>query len=213
VEYCEDCGAALAAPAPAAAAGGTAPTGAPMPTAAPQPAPSPAGEAAASAAGTAPGPVSIPVSTPATTGGATDGAGAASSAPPAAPPAASPPAPAPGATGQRARLLVKRFGALTGDEIPLLAERLVVGRFDPETGPVDLDLSSAPEAEHISRNHGELYREADGRWFVRDLGSTNGVFVKAEAATSFGPRITAPQALANGDEIAFGNARFLFRTD
>jgi hypothetical protein len=37
--------------------------------------------------------------------------------------------------------------------------------------------------------------------------------VKGEAAASFGPRISAPQPLASGDEVAFGNARFLFRTD
>jgi hypothetical protein len=123
------------------------------------------------------------------------------------------PAGGPATSGQRPRLLVKRFGALTGDEIPLLGERLIVGRFDPETGPVDVDLSSAPEAEHISRQHGELAREANGSWMVRDLGSTNGVFVKGAAATTFGPRITAPRPLENGDEVAFGNARFIFRVD
>lgn len=110
----------------------------------------------------------------------------------------------------RARLAVRRYGALTGDEIPLAGERLVVGRFDPETGPVDIDLSSAPEGEQISRQHGELYREGDGQWYVRDLGSTNGVFVKGKGDTSFGPRITAPRALSSGDELAFGNARFVF---
>ena len=114
--------------------------------------------------------------------------------------------------GQAARLLVKRYGAVTSEEIPLVGERLIVGRFDPETGPVDVDLSASPEAVHISRQHGEMYREADQRWFVRDLGSTNGVFVKGATAAAFGPRITAPHALADGDEVAFGNARFVFRT-
>ena len=47
---------------------------------------------------------------------------------------------------------------------------------------------------------------------VRDLGSTNGVFVKSGDAGSFGPRITAPRALSDGDEIAFGNVRFVFKT-
>ena len=105
-----------------------------------------------------------------------------------------------------------RFGAPTGEEFPLAAQRLAVGRFDPETGPVDIDLSAAVENAHISRQHGELYREADGRWFVRDLGSTNGVFVKAASDAAFGPRITAPRQLSDGDELAFGNARFVFRT-
>ncbi|CAA9262884.1 MAG: FraH-related protein [uncultured Chloroflexi bacterium] len=112
--------------------------------------------------------------------------------------------------GGQPRLLIKKYGALTGDEIPLMGERLVVGRFDPETGPVDIDLSAAAEAEHISRHHAELYREA-GQWLVRDLGSTNGVFVRTGEGT-FGPRITAPRPLADGDEVAFGNARLIFRS-
>ncbi len=119
---------------------------------------------------------------------------------------------APAAAGQRARLVGMRFGAPSGEEFPLLAQRLVVGRFDPETGPVDLDLSSALENAHISRQHAELYREADGRWFVKDLGSANGVFVKAGGDATFGPRITAPRQLSDGDELAFGNARFVFKT-
>ena len=112
----------------------------------------------------------------------------------------------------QARLLAVRYGAPTGDEIPLIGQRLVVGRFDPETGPVDIDLSESAESGHISRQHGELYREGDGSWMVRDLGSTNGVFVKSGDAASFGPRITAPRPLQDGDEVAFGNARFIFKT-
>jgi hypothetical protein len=127
------------------------------------------------------------------------------------PPAGSPTPPAP--AGGQPRLVSKRYGALTGEEIPLLGERLVVGRFDPETGPVDIDLSSIPETQHISRQHGELYREGDGRWFVRDLGSTNGIFVKRSSDVSFGQRITQPREIANGDELAFGNARFVFRLE
>jgi pSer/pThr/pTyr-binding forkhead associated (FHA) protein len=105
-----------------------------------------------------------------------------------------------------------RYGAPTGDEIPLFGQRLLVGRFDPETGPVDIDLSEAAESGHISRQHGELYREGEGDWMVRDLGSTNGVFVKSGKDASFGPRITAPRPLQDGDEVAFGNARFIFKS-
>jgi pSer/pThr/pTyr-binding forkhead associated (FHA) protein len=94
-----------------------------------------------------------------------------------------------------------------------MGDRLVVGRFDPESGPVDIDLSEAPESAQISRHHAEIYRESDGRWHVKDLGSVNGVFVKSAGAGSFSPRLTAPQPLQNGDEVAFGNARFIFRTD
>jgi pSer/pThr/pTyr-binding forkhead associated (FHA) protein len=102
---------------------------------------------------------------------------------------------------------------VSSEEYPLLGDRLVVGRFDPDTGPVDIDLSQTPEAVHISRHHAEIYREADGQWYVKDLGATNGVFVKSGGSGAFGPRLTAPQALTPGDEVAFGNARFIFRTD
>jgi pSer/pThr/pTyr-binding forkhead associated (FHA) protein len=105
-----------------------------------------------------------------------------------------------------------RYGAPTGQEIPLQGQRLLVGRFDPETGPVDIDLSEMAEAGHISRQHGELYRDDSGAWVVRDLGSTNGVFVKGGGAAGFGPRITAPRPLVDGDEVAFGNARFVFKS-
>jgi hypothetical protein len=111
------------------------------------------------------------------------------------------------------RLAVKRYGAVTTEEIPLQGERLVVGRFDPESGPVDIDLSAIPESGQLSRHHAELYREADGGWYVKDLGSTNGVFVKRPDSSTFGPRITTPVALNPGDEVAFGNARFLFKAD
>lgn len=136
-------------------------------------------------------------------------------------PQGSPEAPAPtpgaeipaGAATQPPRLVVNRYGAPGSEEFPLLADRLVVGRFDPDSGPVDIDLSQLPEAAQISRHHAEIYREADGQWYVKDLGSTNGVFVKSAGSSSFGPRLTAPQVLASGDEVAFGNARFILRMD
>ncbi len=122
-----------------------------------------------------------------------------------------PPPTAPAITNPR--LAVKRYGVVTAEEIPLLGERLVVGRFDPESGPVDIDLSGAPEAGQLSRHHAELYREADGQWHVKDLGSTNGVFVKRPESSTFGPRLTTPVAINPGDEVAFGNARFVFVAD
>ena len=114
-------------------------------------------------------------------------------------------------TGE-AKLGVKKFGNATGDFIPLQGERLMVGRFDASSGPVDIDLSSLPGAEHISRHHAELYREA-GQWFVRDLGSTNGVFVRKGGQSAFSPRLQEPTALADGDELAFGNLMLTFHQD
>ena len=111
-----------------------------------------------------------------------------------------------------AKLGVKKFGALTGETLPLMGTNLVVGRFDPSTGPVELDVSSLPGAEHISRRHAEIYFE-DGVWKVRDLGSTNGVFVKKAAEAGFSPRLQTPMPLGAGDEIAFGNMVLVFMVD
>ena len=190
-DYCEDCGAALAPVGDGATGGGEVPG-------APSGAPTPAQDDATPLA-TEP-PFSPEEGATATTPQPT---------PPATPGEAAP-APTP---VLNPRLAVKRYGAVTAEEIPLQGDRLVVGRFDPETGPVDIDLSTAPEAGQLSRHHAELYREADGQWYVKDLGSTNGVFVKRPDSSLFGPRVTAPTALTPGDEVAFGNARFLFKAD
>jgi hypothetical protein len=215
VEYCEDCGASLTAP--VAAPSGAAPSASDEPPGGTPPAPEPVAPAAP--AGAASEPIAEPTTVPSMPTTAAPAAEAATAGPTPAPtstqatPTGASPTGAPGPNGARPRLVVKRFGAVTGDEIPLMADRLVVGRFDSETGPVDIDLSAAAESAHVSRQHGELYREPDGRWFVRDLGSTNGVFVKAAADATFGPRLTAPRQISGGDEVAFGNARFVFKTD
>ena len=111
-----------------------------------------------------------------------------------------------------ARLQVRRHGALSGDELPVDGDRVVLGRFDQETGPVDIDLSSMPESHYVSRRHAELYRNPDGQWFIQDLGSSNGVFVRGKDTSTFGSRLSEPRALQDGDEIALGNLRLVFRT-
>ena len=207
VEYCEDCGAALSqigAPTTAQSASASTSAGSAAAPAMPQTPSTPAASSPPAPTGTAPS-SPAPEATPPPPASGSEATPADTSLPAA--PAAAP------SGEQRARLVAVRHGAPTGEEVPLLGQRLVVGRFDPETGPVDVDLSASADAAHISRQHGELSREADGRWVVRDLGSTNGVFVKAGADPAFGPRITAPRPLSNGDEVAFGNARFIFKTE
>ncbi|MGB9877954.1 MAG: FHA domain-containing protein [bacterium] len=123
--------------------------------------------------------------------------------PPIAPPSAPPVAPA--------RLLLKRAGILTGDEFPV-GEKVVIGRFDEETGPVDIDLANLPEAIYISRRHAELYFDPSGQWFVKDLGSRNGTFLIPQG-TGQPQKLQPdqPSPINDGDEVAFGNARFVFR--
>ena len=114
------------------------------------------------------------------------------------------------ASPRAAKLLFKQFGTLTNEVIPLQGVRMVVGRFDPSTGPVDIDLGGFPGGQHLSRRHAELYWE-NGCWMVRDLGSTNGVFVRGAGEDTFSARLQEPVELHDGDEIAFGNVTFVFR--
>ncbi len=135
-------------------------------------------------------------------GGAATGVRAAAGAEGVAPPG--------GAAGNSpARLQLKRAGNVTGEEFAL-GQRSVLGRFDPETGPVDVDLGQLPEASYVSRLHAEIWRGEDGRWMVKDLGSRNGTFVRSTAESQF-RRAGEEAALQDGDEVGFGNARFEFR--
>ncbi|MCS6919717.1 MAG: FHA domain-containing protein [Fimbriimonadales bacterium] len=126
--------------------------------------------------------------------------------------ASSPPAPAvpvPSVTPAAARITLKRGGALTGDTFPING-RVVIGRFDPSTGPVDVDIGALPEAVYISRRHAEIWCDSSGQWYVKDLGSMNGTFVCAAGQAQF-HRVTGDHPISDGDEIALGNARFEFR--
>ncbi len=108
-----------------------------------------------------------------------------------------------------ARLIPRNLGANSNEGYTMHSERMVVGRFDPSAGPVDIDLSGGQGENYISRRHAEVYLE-QGAWLVRDLGSTNGVYVKRAGQAQYSPRIIEPQILADGDEVAFGNMKFLF---
>ena len=120
---------------------------------------------------------------------------------------AAPSAPAPAGT---ARLTLKRSGMLTS-EVFEFGERVTIGRFDPESGPIDIDMGRLPESSYVSRHHAEIRRDPSGQWSIRDLGSRNGTFVRSQADGQF-QRITEEHALNDGDEVALGNARFEFRT-
>jgi pSer/pThr/pTyr-binding forkhead associated (FHA) protein len=129
--------------------------------------------------------------------------------PPSAPPLQQPNPPE--VTAGAARLTLRRGGVLTQEAFPVI-ERSVLGRFDPETGPVDVDLGTLPEAVYVSRHHAEVWCDSAGQWFVKDLGSGNGTFVCAAGQRQF-QRVTGDHSLKDGDDIALGNARFEFRID
>jgi len=106
-----------------------------------------------------------------------------------------------------ARLVLKRGGVETDISFPVHSPA-TVGRFDAGVGPIDIDLGSlTPEGTYISRKHAKI-TEMDGVFVLSDLGSSNGTFV----LRSDFERVDEVE-LTNGLEIAFGNARFVFRLD
>ena len=115
-----------------------------------------------------------------------------------------------GAGGRSPRLVIKRYGAISTDEIPIAGGSVIVGRFDPSSGPVDVDVSGLPSAETVSRQHAQIYDDG-GAWMVKDLGSSNGVFLKKAGESGYSARLQQPAPLHDNDEVAFGNVVFVFR--
>lgn len=107
-------------------------------------------------------------------------------------------------TGLRASLTVKR-GGVESEDVFTFAVPAVIGRFDPSVGPVDVDLGQLPEGHYVSRKHARIVCE-DGVWKIEDLGSSNGTYV----LRSDFEKVDSAE-LKDGDELALGNARLVFR--
>ena len=104
-----------------------------------------------------------------------------------------------------AKLVIER-GRSVGKQFTLSAEESQIGRWDADGGvfpDVDLD-SDDPEAK-VSRRHARITR-VEGKYFVEDLGSTNGTFVNRGKRLSAGTR----QPLNDGDEIIVGKTFLRF---
>ena len=106
-----------------------------------------------------------------------------------------------------AELHHKLHGALTGTTF-LIGLDVLVGRFDAQKGPVDVDLGQLGVTDHISRHHARMYLQG-ADWVVEDLNSKNGVFVRRP--TEGARRINTPTVLSTGDEVSFGMVTFVFR--
>ena len=111
-----------------------------------------------------------------------------------------------------AGITLKRNGVLTAESFPIQGERIVIGRFDIDSGPVDIDLGKLPptEADYISRHHAEIWRAPSGQWFIKDLGTKNGSFFRGKGQAKW-ERINGEQAINQGEEIALGNVKFEFQ--
>jgi FHA domain-containing protein len=186
LDYCDGCGAKLAAGAGSSAAAPAAAT----PEAAPAATPA-AGADATPAAGTetasAEAPAAEAPKSEAPTGEIK-------------PEAAPAPATAAAAGAPfKAKLAVVR-GGRKGQEFPLEDGNNLVGRWDPETGSfpeVDLDADD-PEAK-ISRKHA-LIRIDGGKITIEDIGSLNGTYVNRQPRLSPG----SPAEIKSGDEVIIG---------
>ena len=71
-----------------------------------------------------------------------------------------------------------------------VTDELVIGRGVSGEGRLSEDLE-------LSRRHARVWREADGRIMVEDLGSANGTFVNGE-------RVRGPRQLYSGDKVRVG---------
>ncbi len=188
LDYCDGCGAKLAAG--AAAAPAAAPAAA-APEAAPAAAPAESSDAAPAPAAGAEAPAAEVPKSEAPTG----------EIKPEAAPESAPSAPTAAAAGApfKAKLSVVR-GGRKGQEFPLEDGNNLVGRWDPETGSfpeVDLDADD-PEAK-ISRKHA-LIRIDGAKITIEDIGSLNGTYVNRQPRLSPG----SPVEIKSGDEVIIG---------
>jgi len=104
-----------------------------------------------------------------------------------------------------AQLVIER-GKSVGKQFMLSSAESHIGRWDADGGvfpDVDLD-SDDPEAK-VSRRHARI-TFSDGKYFLEDLGSTNGTFVNRGKRLSPGTR----QPLNDGDEIIVGKTFLRF---
>ena len=111
--------------------------------------------------------------------------------------------------GNQAVRLISMHANSPITEFLLEDKKTIIGRFDPNTGVVNVDLENFPNSGTVSRRHAEIFREG-GQWKIKDLASLNGVFIKRSGQTHLGAIITRPEILNFGDEIAFGEVHFRF---
>lgn len=98
----------------------------------------------------------------------------------------------------RAKLIITN-GPQEGQTIPLLIDRITVGRATSKTAwEVSLQDPS------VSRPHAQL-ELTDGVWVLRDMGSANGTLINGTPVSEKG------RHLSDGDLIAFGTTLALFR--
>jgi hypothetical protein len=91
--------------------------------------------------------------------------------------------------------------------LTLVSERTPIQVYEVNSLVVNIgrgdDMDIVVDSTSVSRRQAQIRLEPSGRWTVMDLGSANGTFLN-------GQRVVARQALARGDEIAFGRFSLFF---
>jgi len=117
------------------------------------------------------------------------------------------PSATPAVPGIKAKLVVIQTGRV-GQEFDITKDSTEIGRLDPDSGVwPDIDLTQDDPGSQVSRRHARIFF-TDDKYFIEDLGSTNGTFVNK------GPRLAqgVPQELKSGDEIIMGRTFLSFLT-
>ena len=105
-----------------------------------------------------------------------------------------------------AKLVMER-GEQPGTEFPLLGIECTIGRWDADNGVFpDVDLDAFDPEAKVSRRHARI-KIQDGKYFIEDLGSTNGTYVNR------GRRLLPGNLnpLADGDEVIVGKTFMRFQ--
>ena len=85
----------------------------------------------------------------------------------------------------------------------------LIGRVDPNRGiRPEVDLSRYDPAARVSRRHAKIIAQ-NSQFFLEDLGSANGTFVKGVGGQIRLPQ-GKPHALASGDEVRLGETTLKF---
>lgn len=99
-------------------------------------------------------------------------------------------APPPGSAAAAEKLRLKVVEGNAAGSVIQVEDELVIGRQAGGPGDLGSDIE-------ISRQHARIASDADGRYVIEDLGSTNGTFVN-------GRPVEAPTGLEAGDRIELG---------
>lgn len=104
-----------------------------------------------------------------------------------------------------ASLVYKQGGGISRSQIVVKGESLIIGRYSPTTGPVDIDLSGLPDRErvYVARRHALLTRDGD-TWYIAGFSPRAPVFINR------GSPLRQRHRLTHGEEIALGNVIFQF---